>query len=282
MIRVTYVRACTLLLGAMSSVAAVRSSAQDRNEASPAAAPVPTAATAQTYPVELIEAGRQRFAANCGFCHGRDATGGSGGSDLTRSELVAEDLRGDRIGTVVRGGRVDAGMPAFPTLTESDLEAIVAFIHDRNAEAASATGGRRSVEVADLATGNARTGARYFDDNCTGCHSASGDLAGIASRLEGLALLRRMLFPGSEGPAAQSLRPSVTVTTRAGQRISGSLAHRDEFTIALTDASGRYRSWPAPSVEIDVNDPLEGHVDLLGRYTDREMHDVLAFLQTLR
>jgi cytochrome c oxidase cbb3-type subunit 3 len=256
--------------------------AQARSEASPAAAPVPGAAAARTYPSELIEIGRRRFAASCGFCHGRDAAGGAGGSDLTRSELVAADVGGERIGAAVRAGNAEAGMPAFPDLSASDLEAIVAFVHERNAAAAAATGGRRSVAAADLDTGNARAGARYFDANCTDCHSAEGDLAGIAARLEGLTLLRRMLYPGSERPGASARRPTVIVSTSDGSQVSGSLAHRDEFTIALTDADGRYRSWSTRSVEFEVLDPLEGHVSLLGRYTDSDIHDVYAFLLTLQ
>ena len=63
--------------------------------------------------------------------------GGETGPDLTRSALVAADVRGDTIGPLVRNGRVDKGMPAF-TLGDADLAAIVAFIHDQKIE-----GGRR-------------------------------------------------------------------------------------------------------------------------------------------
>src|SRR5688572_15474190 len=102
-----------------------------RSEESPAARAVPSSATPQSYPPALVAAGRTRFAASCGFCHGPDATGGSGGTDLTRSEIVAADVRGDRIGPVVRTGRAEAGMPGFPALAEGDLAAIVAFVHDQ-------------------------------------------------------------------------------------------------------------------------------------------------------
>ena len=118
--------------------------AQAQSEASPAAQPIPATLTPQAYPSELIEAGRARFAADCGFCHGRDAAGGADGSDLTRSQLVAQDVRGDRIGEVVRLGRADAGMPAFATLTDNDLAAIVAYIHDQKTRAESLEGGRTS------------------------------------------------------------------------------------------------------------------------------------------
>ena len=255
--------------------------AQPRSEASPAARPLPPTATPQDYAPDLVAAGRARFAANCGFCHGPEGTGGAGGPDLTRSELVAEDERGNRIGMLVRAGRGDAGMPAFPSLPESDVSAIVAFVHDQKAKAETATGGRRSVDVADLQTGNARAGKRYFETACARCHSASGDFAHLASRLEGLALLRRMLYPGGQAGARQH-GPAAVVTTGEGEKVAGEVAYRDEFTIAVIDAEGRYRSWPSARVSVAVNDPLEAHVEQLGRYTDASMHDVLAYLQTLR
>ena len=255
--------------------------AQNGSEASPAARPVPPTTLPQEYAPELIAAGRTRFAANCGFCHGPEATGGSGGADLTRSPLVAADERGNRIGTLVRAGRAEAGMPAFPTLAESDLAAIVAFIHDQKTKAETATGGRRSVDVGDLQTGNARAGRRYFESACKRCHSATGDLAGVASRIEGLALLRRMLYPGGQ-PGAPARRPTAVVTTRDGESVTGEVASRDEFTIAVIEAGGRYRSWPVDRVKVTISDPLQAHVDQLARYTDATMHDVLAYLHTLR
>jgi cytochrome c oxidase cbb3-type subunit 3 len=251
-----------------------------RSEESPAARPVPPSAAPQAYAPELVAAGRARFAANCGFCHGPDATGGSGGTDLTRSELVAVDERGNRIGPIVRTGRPEAGMPGFPALAEGDLAAIVAYVHDQKTKAEAAIGGRRSVEVADVLTGDARDGRRYFESQCTSCHSATGDLAGIASRIEGLVLLRRMLYPG--GQAGGGRRPTATVTTPDGETIAGQVAYRDEFTIAVIDAGGRYHSWPTSRVRFAIDDPLGAHVAQLARYTDAAMHDVLAYLHTLR
>lgn len=252
-----------------------------RSEESPAARPVPRSAAPQEYAPELVEAGRARFGANCGFCHGPEATGGSGGSDLTRSELVAADERGNRIGPVVRAGRGEAGMPGFPALAETDLAAIIAFVHDQKTKAEAAVGGRRSVEVADVLTGDARAGRRYFEASCTRCHSARGDLAGIASRSEGLALLQRMLYPTGTG-GAPARRPTAVVTTGDGEKITGQVAARDEFALAVIDADGRYRSWPTDRVTFEIDDPLEAHVAQLARYTDAAMHDVLAYLHTLR
>jgi cytochrome c oxidase cbb3-type subunit 3 len=240
---------------------------------SPASQRPPQTATPQTYPAEQVLAGQTRFSAQCGFCHGRDTAGGETGPDLTRSQLVAEDVRGDRIGPLLRAGRVDKGMPAFD-LSEADLGAIVAFIHDEKTKAESLGGGRRSVDVADLQTGNAEQGRLYFNGaGCTNCHSVSpgGDLAGIASRVQGLQLLQRMLYP--------SVR---SATAAAKVTVSGPVAARDEFSIAMMDSSGARRSWSTKDVKFTVDDPLSAHFDQLGKYTDNDMHNVYAYLMTLR
>src|SRR5262245_33842465 len=161
---------------------------------SPASQRPPQTATPQTYPAQQVQAGQTWFASQCGFCHGRDAAGGEMGPDLTRSALVAEDVRGDKIGPMVRAGRVDKGMPAFD-LSDTDLGAVVAFIHDQKTKMEELGGGRRAVDVADLDTGNAEAGRRYFNGagGCNKCHSPTGDLAGVGTRFRGLPLLQRML-----------------------------------------------------------------------------------------
>ena len=238
----------------------------------------PPTATPQSYAPALIQAGQSVFASQCGFCHGRDAAGGETGPDLTRSALVAADVRGDRIGPLVRTGRVDRGMPAV-SLSSADLDAVVAFIHDQKMRAESLEGLRRSVDAADLRTGDADAGRRYFNGagGCSQCHSPTGDLAGVADRRQGLALLQRMLYP--EGRAAANARANVTLPS--GETVTGRLVHRDEFTIALVDASGEYRSWPAQTVTATFDNPLDAHGRQLAKYTDGDMHDVLAYLQTL-
>jgi cytochrome c oxidase cbb3-type subunit III len=226
--------------------------------------------------------GQALFASRCGFCHGRDAAGGESGPDLTTSPLVAKDVNGDLVKPVIRDGRVDKGMPAFP-LGGSDLDALVTFIHDTKKKADANPGRRRSVDVSDVSTGNADAGKAYFNGagGCARCHQPGGDLAGVATRLKGLGLMQRMLDPGRN----RGTKPNpakVTVTTKSGETVTGSLAHRDEFTIAVTDASGWYRSFATAQVKVTVDDPLDAHREQLGKYTDKDMHDVLAYLHTLQ
>ena len=211
--------------------------------------------------------------------------GGETGPDLTRSQVVADDVRGDKIGPIVHSGRPDKGMPPF-NLAASDLASVVAYIHDQKRKAESNEGNRRTVDLADLQTGNAQAGAAFFNGagRCATCHSPTGDLAGVATRLQGLPLLQRMLYPsgGGRGRVRPPYVPTVTVTPPNGAPITGTLAYRDEFTIALTDAAGSYRAWPTSRVRFTVDDKLEGHSSLLPTYTDEDMHNVLAYLQTLK
>lgn len=248
--------------------------------ASPASQTPPPTATPQSYPQEQIDAGQAVFLQNCAFCHGRDAGGGETGPDLTRSSVVAADVRGDQIGPIVHGGRPDKGMPAI-NLSDQDLAAVVAFIHDQKSKADTEQGGRQHVTPSDLQTGNADAGKAFFNGagKCSTCHSPTGDLAGVANRYQGLTLLQRMLYPAGRGvgPTAK-----VTVTLPGGGTVTGMLAYRDEFTIAIRDVSGKYRSWPTDEVKFTVDDPIQAHADLLGKYTDQQMHDVFAYIETLK
>jgi cytochrome c oxidase cbb3-type subunit 3 len=247
---------------------------------SPASQPPPKTLTPQVYTAEQIRAGETKFISQCGFCHGRDAAGGEGGSDLTRSKLVAEDNRGDKIGPVVRAGHSDEGMPAF-TVSDADLSAMVAFIHDRKTKSEALGGGRRSVEAEDLATGDADAGRSYFNGagGCAGCHSATGDLKGVASRYRGLVLLQRMLYPSGRAAPA---RPKVTVSLGSGQIVAGPLASEDEFTIVLLDPAGARQTYKKSDVKFKIDDPMSAHFDLLGKYTDDDMHNVFAYLDTMK
>ena len=224
----------------------------------------------------LTAAGRALFQQNCAFCHGRDAAGGETGPDLTRSKLVLADVSGDKISEVVREGRPEKRMPAF-NFSSEELLSLADYIHSQVAQAVAHKGSRRGVDVSDLQTGNVAAGKEYFNGagGCAKCHSPTGDLAGIATRYEGLQLEERMLYP-------RDVKGKVTVTLRSGKKIAGTLAYLDEFTVGLRDADGTYRSWPVTNVKYAVDSPVNAHVDLFGKYTDDDIHNLMAYLQTLR
>lgn len=236
----------------------------------------PGTLTSKSYPPALVQSGSSLFRQDCSFCHGHDAGGGETGPDLTRSKLVTDDVGGNKIGIVVRNGRPEKGMPRFD-VSDQQVAALVAFIHTQQNAALAKKGGRRGVDVADLQTGNAEAGKRYFDGTggCATCHSPTGDLAGIASRYKGLELEQQMLYP-------KRTKSTVTVTLASGQTITGSLEYLDEFTVGLIDATGWYRSWPTGSVQYKVDAPVNAHVELFSKYTDDDIHNLMAYLQTLR
>jgi cytochrome c oxidase cbb3-type subunit 3 len=173
-------------------------------------------------------------------------------------------------------------MPSF-SLSPADISAVVAFLHDAKSKTESANGNRRSVDVEDLQTGNADAGRSYFNGagGCSKCHSLTGSFASVGSRFQGLALLQRMLYPRNRGQRASSGLPQATVTTQ-GQTISGGVTYRDEFTITVVDAEGWSHSFPLATIKLKLDDPLQAHADQLGKYSDEEMHNVFAFLQSLK
>lgn len=235
---------------------------------------------------EAAERGRKIFVPTCGFCHGNDAHGKSG-PDLVRSPAVLHDNKGDVIGPIIRNGRPERGMPAFSGLSAEQIEDISTFLHSRAADVSN----RFAYKIGDVITGNAQRGAAFFsgEGNCTSCHSASGDLAHIAAKYEPVELQRRMLYPAPNlldvflgRPTAPSAPTKVTVQLASGERVSGTLVHLDEFTVSMHDSAGWYRSFSRDGVTADVQDPRAAHEALLPKYTDQTMHDVLAYLETLK
>lgn len=270
-----------LIALAILLVSIVFAAAQTPRPAVPTSPKQARSAAKKTYSVGLVEQGGALFRQDCSFCHGRDATGGESGPDLTRSKLVAADVNGEKIASVVRNGRPDKGMPPFDRSAQQ-IASLVAFIHTQQLAAQAVggrrgTGGRKGVDPEDLQTGNAEAGKRYFEGagGCVNCHSPTGDLVGIASHYKGLELEERMLYP-------RHAKSKVTVTLASGREISGTLAYLDEFTIGVLNADGVYQSWRTRDVKYKVDAPADAHVDLFSKYTDDDVHNLMAYLQTLR
>jgi cytochrome c oxidase cbb3-type subunit 3 len=234
-----------------------------------------------------VQRGQKSFVAACGFCHGSNANGGEGGPDLIRSVLALDDEGGDQIGPVILKGRPDKGMPAFP-MTDAQIKDIAAFLRARQQAAID----RGSYVIQNIVTGDAKRGEAYFNGagRCNTCHSPAGDLAGVGKKYEPVALQSRFLypqtrmFPGRGGNAAPRKNPTlVTVTLASGQKFSGTLESLDDFNVALRETSGDYRSFSRDAnMKVEVRDPLAAHEDLLQKYTDTDMHDILAYLVTLK
>ncbi len=238
---------------------------------------------------EAAERGRKIYAAECIHCHGTHARGTERGADLIRSDVVLHDRYGNQIGPFLRKGHPTQTTPAA-SLTDPQMKDLSHFLHQEVFGTL-----RSALEIQDVLTGDPKAGAAYFngDGKCSSCHSPTGDLAGIGKRLEPAALQQRFLFPmaggfggrgrGGRGGAPAGRPVMVTVTPAPGQSVAGTLIHIDDFNVALRDSSGEYHSFTrTPSLKVVTNDPYAGHIALLDRISDKNMHDIVAYLETLK
>ncbi len=239
----------------------------------PATAQAPAAKPATSVDKAAADRGQGIFSSSCSFCHGSQATGTEQAPNLLRSPLVFQDHGGDTLGPFLKQGRPTLGMPAFPTLEPTQVQDISAFLHARIQQVR----GARLPETA-LLVGDPKAGLAYFNGagKCSSCHSPTGDLAHIGSKEQPLALTTSFLTP----PAKPS---EVTVVLPSGQSVKGKLEYLDEFTVSLVDSAGVYHTWPRDHTKsVEVTDPLAAHKAMLPVYTDKNIHDLLAYLVTLK
>ena len=236
---------------------------------------------------ELIARGRGIYGINCRACHGVDLRGGDlGGPNLLRSQLVLRDLRGELMGPVIQNGSTapdGSGMPPQP-LSDEDVRAVAEYIHDV-LSTATRQGGPPEGELVelDILVGDASAGEAYFAVQCASCHSPTGDLQGIASRI---AEPKELQNTWVRGGSRSGPRPpvAVTVTTSSGERVEGRLDRLDDFVVVLTTTDGRHRSFSrrGGGTRIELADPLARHRELLSVYSDADIHNVTAYLVTLK
>jgi hypothetical protein len=78
---------------------------------------------------------------------------------------------------------------------------------------------------------------------------------------------------------------TVTVTEPSGKAVSGRLVRLDDFIVALNDSDGEFHSWrrdAIPDLKVETHDPRTAHEQLLEQYTNADMHNLLAYLETLK
>ncbi len=245
-----------------------------------------------------IDRGKTLFAANCASCHGENARGGSKTKtvvDLIRSPLVLDDLGtgGREIADYLNYGRPEKGMPKF-SLKDQESFDIAAWLHRQIAAAAE----RGTYTRLNVFTGDAKAGEAFFNGSvgkCSTCHSATGDMKGLAARnnndastIQGLIVAGggRGGRGGGRGATATPSPTAVTatVTLKSGEVIKGYPATIDDWQITIRLPDGTMRSflrdgdWP----KYATNNPLQAHVDLQFKYTDADIHNLAAYLRGLQ
>ena len=242
---------------------------------------------------EMVARGNKIYGVSCRGCHGADLRGGDmGGPNLLRSQLALSDREGEKIVPVIHGSLQASGMPAIP-MNDDDAKAVASYVRS----VLETIGGQGTPPAAGVApptivVGNAAEGQAYFAAKCASCHSATGDLAGIATRIPDPKMLQNAWVAGGRrggrgGPAAPRPNAPVvtaTVTTTSGEKVEGKVIRLDDFLVALELADGTTRSFRRDGdvPKVVVNDPMSGHRDLLATYTDKDIHDVTAYLVTLK
>jgi cytochrome c oxidase cbb3-type subunit 3 len=199
---------------------------------------------------------------------------------------VLRDEQGELIGPVILEGRASPGGLEMPpqSLSETDIQAVVAYLHDILSTASRQGGPPPGEEVElDILVGDATAGQTYFAARCASCHSPTGDLEGIGARIAEAQELQNTWVRGA-ARGAERTPVTVTVTLPSGARVAGRLERLSDFLVVLTDADGRHRSFTRrgemPRVEVD--DPMAAHRELLPVYSDTDIHNVTAYLVTLR
>jgi cytochrome c oxidase cbb3-type subunit III len=232
----------------------------------------------------MIERGQALYGVNCQFCHGSDARGGEGGPNLLRAELVLNDQNGELIAPVVQNGRIDQGMPKFP-MTNAQVQDIAAFIHNFRVAGYDAS----RMKPPTILVGDAKAGEAYFKTKCASCHSVNGDLKGIGAKYaEPRDLQQVFLMPGGGGRGrggSSNVPPTtVTVTLSSGKKAEGRLVRIDDFIVTLADADGTQQSFrrDGNSPKVEIHDPLQPHKALLSVYSDKDIHNLTAYLVTVK
>jgi mono/diheme cytochrome c family protein len=254
-----------------------------------AASPVRGAAGPDDKPLvdpKASEMGKPLYGSDCAACHGPDARGTSQGANLVRSPVVLRDRYGSALGPYLRTSHPPVPAPTkLAALTDTQILILAHFLRDRLNDTLR---GAPGFKEGDILTGDARAGEAYFtgEGGCTQCHSTTGDLAAIGRRMDPVTLQQRFLFPSNAGSRRRSTPApvaTVSLTLPSGETLSGTLVHMDDFAVALRDASGTYRSVRrTPEVRVVKTDPFAAHVELLSKISDKTIHDVVAYLETLK
>jgi cytochrome c oxidase cbb3-type subunit 3 len=223
--------------------------------------------------------GAPLFQRNCAFCHGPQAHGATGSSLIT-SDVVLGDDHGEHLVPFLKKGLPEKGMPAFATMSDDDLKDIAEFVHLQIEEVAN----RGTYHVLNILVGNAAKGQAYVTAHCMSCHSPE-TFAHIGSKFRSPEQLQRgWIWPARPANSGDnSLAATATVKTPDGSITTGHVTQLSDFRITLVDRAGQTRVIDRkPGVEVQMKDPLAAHQEMMMTLANDDMHNVTAYLESMK
>lgn len=235
----------------------------------------------KAYPQDAIDRGTTSYNKTCGYCHGDRAKGGNAGPDLVRSDVSLHDEDGVGLGEYLKGDKHQKAVKL--DLSQSDTYDVAAYLHSRIIVAAVTRGTADPDAV--LKAGNADAGKAYFNGagGCTKCHTVDGNLKGVGSKYDAATLQDRIVMP-QRGRGSSATAVTAVVTQADGKTFKGAPVRVTDFDIILRLDDGSQMSWARNNgvPRVDLTDPLAGHIEIMKRLKDQDMHNLAAYLATVK
>jgi mono/diheme cytochrome c family protein len=191
--------------------------------------------------------------------------------------VVLDDDHGEHIAPYVKKGRPDKGMPAFEDMPDAQLKDIAEFLHLQVEEVAN----RGGYKVLNILVGDNAKGKAYVEGHCLSCHAAE-TFAHIGSRFRSPEQLQRgWIWPSRASDA--KLAMTATVKTRDGAVLAGRVVQVSDFRIVVVDAAGQKHAVEREAgVGVEIKDPLAAHEQMILTLSNSDMHNVTAWLASLK
>ena len=250
----------------------------------------------KTYPQDASDRGLAAYNTSCGYCHGEHAKGGKAGPDLYTSDVTLHDEDGVGMAAYLKG---DVHQKAVKTdLPQATVYDIAAYLHSRIIIAALNRGGDVHPDEV-LKAGDAKAGEAYFNGagGCAKCHSATGNLKGVGAKYDAATLQDRLVMPargrggrgGFGGPGGSPATPdplaiTATVTLPDGKTVTGLPLRNTDFDVTLRLTDGSTQTWARNNgiPKVELHDPLAPHIEIMRTLKDSDMHNLTAYLATLK
>jgi cytochrome c oxidase cbb3-type subunit III len=237
---------------------------------------------------------------NCAKCHAPDMRGAAGGINLVRNQMVMDDQNGELIGKFLQSPHAK-GQASKMDLAADQVHDLAIYMHTfMNYRTIVMP---PDINGAILAVGNAKAGEAYFNGSvgkCSTCHSVTGDLKGLGSKYPEPRTLQNTIVSGGGGGgrggggrggggAAAGDTPSrrtvtVTVTPPKARSMKAAWFHGTTSWSPWSDADGTQRTIRrnGDDPKVEVHDPMKFHRDLLLILTDEDIHNLTAYLVTVK